>query len=110
MLTKVPQRIGKPSGSVAYEGTGAAEAEFAPIIESGGKVVGYYAPADFAGKTSEAFAVIDVGTMAEYQVCRAMLAAHPKHKESVALIEKQRTSLSIYRAIVQRLEPVRNHE
>jgi hypothetical protein len=82
-----------------------AEAEFAPITESGGKVAGYYAPTEFAGATSEAFALIDVGTMAEYEVYRAKLAAHPKHKENVALVEKQGVILSIYRAIILRLEP-----
>jgi hypothetical protein len=87
-----------------------AEAEFAPITESGGKVVGYYAPTDFAGKTSEAFALIDVGTMAEYEIYRAKLAAHPKHKENAALVEKQGAILSLYRAIIQRLEPARNRE
>jgi hypothetical protein len=84
-----------------------AEAEFAPITESGGKVVGYYAPTEFAGATSEAFALIDVGTMAEYEIYRAKLAAHPKHKENVALVEKQGAILSIYRAIIRRMEPGR---
>jgi hypothetical protein len=82
-----------------------AEAEFAPITECGGKIVGYYAPTEFAGTTSEAVALIDVGTMAEYEAYRARLAVHPRHKENVALIEKQGAILSTYRAIVQRLEP-----
>jgi hypothetical protein len=43
-----------------------AQAEFAPITESGGRITGYYAPTEFADATSEAFATIDVGTMAEY--------------------------------------------
>jgi hypothetical protein len=87
-----------------------AEAEFAPIAESGGKVVGYYAPTEFAGATSEAFALIDVGTMAEYEIYRGKLAAHPKHKENVALVEKQGAILSIYRAIIRRMEPVGVHK
>jgi hypothetical protein len=82
-----------------------AEAEFEPITESGGKITGYYAPTEFAGDTSEAFATIDVGTMAEYEVYRTKLAAHPKHKENIALIERQGAILSIYRAIIQRVEP-----
>jgi NIPSNAP len=59
-----------------------AQAEFAPITESGGRITGYYAPTEFAGATSEAFATIDVGTMAEYEVYRAKLAAHPRHQEN----------------------------
>jgi hypothetical protein len=82
-----------------------ADAEFAPISECGGRIAGYYTPTEFAGATSDAFALIDVGTMAEYEVYRTKLAAHPKHKENVALVEKQGAILSIYRAIILRLEP-----
>ncbi len=64
-----------------------AEAEFAPITESGGRITGYYARTEFAGATSEAFATIDVGTMAEYEVYRAKLAAHPMHQENARKIE-----------------------
>lgn len=81
------------------------EAEFAPIAESGGKITGYYAPTEFAGATSEAFATIDVGTMAEYEVYRAKLAAHKTHKENAAKVVQQGAILSVYRAIVQRVEP-----
>jgi hypothetical protein len=82
-----------------------AEAEFTPISECGGKIAGYYAPTEFAGITSEAVALIDVGTMAEYEVYRARLAAHPKHRENAALVEKQGAILSVYRAIILRLDP-----
>lgn len=82
-----------------------AEAEFAPITESGGRITGYYASTDFAGATSECFATIDVGTMAEYEVYRARLAAHPKHKENAAKIEKTGAIRSIYRAIIQKVDP-----
>ncbi len=81
------------------------EAEFAPIAESGGKITGYYAPTEFAGATSEAFATIDVGTMAEYEVYRAKLAAHKTHKENAAKVVQEGAILSVYRAIVQRVEP-----
>src|ERR1700759_1637007 len=82
-----------------------AQAEFAPITESGGRITGYYAPTEFAGATSEAFATIDVGTMAEYEVYRAKLAAHPVHHENVRKVEATGAILSIYRAIIQRVEP-----
>jgi hypothetical protein len=82
-----------------------AQGEFEPITESGGRITGYYAPTEFAGVTSEAFAMIDVGTMAEYEVYRAKLAAHPKHQENVRKIEASGAIHSIYRAIIQRLEP-----
>ena len=80
-----------------------AEAEFAPITESGGKITGYYAPTEFAGATSEAFATIDVGTMAEYEIYRGKLAAHPQHIENVKKIEASGAIHSIYRAIIQKV-------
>ncbi len=82
-----------------------AQAEFAPITESGGRITGYYAPTEFAGATSEAFATIDVGTMAEYEAYRAKLAAHPGHQENARKIEASGAIHSIYRAIIQRVEP-----
>lgn len=83
-----------------------AEAEAAPITESGGRITGYYAPTDFSGATSEAFATIDVGTMAEYEAYRAKLAAHPRHKENAAKVSKEGAILSTYRAIIQRVERI----
>jgi hypothetical protein len=82
-----------------------AQAEFAPITESGGRITGYYAPTEFAGATSEAFATIDVGTMAEYEVYRARLAAHPLHQENARQVEASGAILSIYRAIIQKVQP-----
>lgn len=82
-----------------------AQAEFDPITESGGRITGYYAPTEFAGATSEAFATIDVGTMAEYEVYRGKLAAHPKHQENARKVEASGAIHSIYRAIIQKVEP-----
>lgn len=82
-----------------------AQAEFAPITESGGRITGYYAPTEFSGHTSEAFATIDVGTMAEYEVYRAKLAAHPVHKENARKVEASGAIHSIYRAIIKKVEP-----
>src|ERR1700691_6633963 len=81
-----------------------AQAEFEPITQSGGRITGYYAPTDFAGATSEAFATIDVGTMAEYEAYRAKLAAHPKQQENARKVEASGAIRSIYRAIIMRVE------
>ena len=86
-----------------------AEAEFAPITECGGKITGYYAPTEFAGATSEAFATIDVGTIAEYEIYRAKLAEHPKHKENAAKVAASGSIHCIYRAIIQRVDPASDH-
>jgi hypothetical protein len=82
-----------------------AQAEFAPITESGGRITGYFAPTDFAGATSEAFATIDVGTMADYEIYRARLAAHPQHQVNARRLEASGAVHSTYRAIVQKVEP-----
>jgi hypothetical protein len=44
------------------------EAEQKAIIESGGNILGYFLPTDFAGPTNEAIGVIDVGTLADYDI------------------------------------------
>jgi hypothetical protein len=82
-----------------------AEAEIAPIAEAGGQAIAYFAPTDFAGDTAEAFATIDVGTMAEYEIYRAKLADNPKHKEYAAKLQASGAIRSVYRAIIQRIEP-----
>ena len=81
-----------------------ATAEIAPIEQSGGKVTGYYAPTDFAGDTAEAFATIDVGTMAEYEIYRGKLAENPVHKQNAAKLQASGVIRSVYRAILQRIE------
>ncbi len=82
-----------------------AEAEFGPITECGGRITGYYAPTEFAGATSDAFATIDVGTMAEYEAYRAKLAAHAKHQENARRVAESGAIHSVYRAIIQKVEP-----
>ena len=82
-----------------------AEAEIGVIVESGGKVIGYFGPTDFAGMTSEAVAVIDVGSMADYEAYRGKLAANPRHRENAAKLAASGVVLSTYRAIMQRVEP-----
>jgi hypothetical protein len=82
-----------------------AQAEIAPIAAAGGKAINYFAPTDFSGDTAEAFAFIDVGTMAEYETYRKKLADDPKHKEYAAKLQASGVILSVYRAIIQRVEP-----
>ena len=82
-----------------------AETEIAPIAAAGGTAIAYFAPTEFAGDTAEAFATIDVGTMAEYEIYRAKLADNPKHKEYAAKLQASGAIRSVYRAIIQRIEP-----
>ena len=83
--------------------TYAAEEQI-PIRESGGKIVGYFLPTDFAGATNEAFGLIDFPSLAEYEIYRAKLAAHPLHKKNVAILQSSGVVLSTQRSLIQRVE------
>ena len=80
------------------------EAEMKPIRESGGSIVGYYLPTDFAGATNEACGIIDFLSLAEYEIYRARLAAHPLHQQYVQALERSGALLSIQRSLIQRVE------
>jgi NIPSNAP len=75
-----------------------------PIRESGGKILGYFIPTDFAGATNEAIGLIDFPSLAEYETYRTKLAAHPLHKKYVEVLESTGALLSIHRSLVQRVE------
>jgi NIPSNAP len=81
-------------------------AEEQPVIaQCGGKIAGYYVPTNFSGATNEGFGLIDFGSLAEYETYRSRLADHPLHKENVAALEKSGALISIYRALIRRVEP-----
>jgi hypothetical protein len=82
-----------------------ATKEQIPIRESGGNILGYFLPTDFAGATNEAFGLIDFPSLAEYEIYRAKLAAHPLHKRNAALLESKGAVVSIQRSLIQRVEP-----
>src|SRR5262249_21317884 len=60
------------------------ETEQRVIERSGGKIVGYFLPTDFAGPTDEAIGLIDIPSMAVYDDYRSRLADDPEHKANVA--------------------------
>jgi hypothetical protein len=80
------------------------EAEQKPITECGGNIIGYFLPTDFAGATNEVFGIIDFPSLAEYEVYRARLAAHPLHQQYVEALERSGALLSIQRSLIQRVE------
>jgi hypothetical protein len=79
------------------------------ISESGGRIAGYYIPTDFSGATNEGFGLIDFPSLGEYETYRARLANHPLHKKNAATLEKSGALLSIYRALIQRVDPRLKH-
>jgi hypothetical protein len=84
-----------------------ATEELVPIRESGGQVLGYFLPTDFAGPTNEAIGLIDFPSLAEYEIYRAKLAEHPLHKKYVERLQSTGALLSIHRSLVKRVEEAR---
>jgi NIPSNAP len=76
-----------------------------PIRESGGRILGYYTPTDFSGPTNEAIGLIDFPSLAEYEIYRAKLAAHPLHKKYVEELQSTGELLAIQGSLVQRIDP-----
>ena len=77
-----------------------------PVIEhSGGKVIGYFLPTDFAGPTDEAIGLIDIPSMAAYEEYRKRLAEHPEHKANIARLQQSGASVAMHRWFISRVEP-----
>ena len=79
-------------------------AELEPIRQSGGKVLGYFLPTDFAGPTNEALGLIDIPNLAEYEKYRRELAEDPSHKKNAARLEQGGAVLITNRSLIQRFE------
>ena len=79
-------------------------AEFEPIGQSGGEVVGYFFPTDFAGPNNEALGLIDIPNLAEYEKYRKTLADDPGHKKHAARLEQSGVVLATNRSFIQRYE------
>jgi hypothetical protein len=82
-----------------------ASAEQIPIRESGGTILGYFLPTDFAGATNEGFGLIDFPSLADYAVYRTKLADHPLHKQNVAKLESTGALLCTQRSLIRRVPP-----
>jgi hypothetical protein len=76
------------------------------IERSGGKIVGYFLPTDFAGPTDEALGLIDIPSMAAYEEYRKVLADDPEHKANVAALAESGATVSMVRSFISRV-PVR---
>ncbi|MFZ2007266.1 MAG: NIPSNAP family protein [Stellaceae bacterium] len=73
------------------------------IKRSGGKIVGYFLPTDFAGPTDEAIGLIDVPSMAVYEEYRRVLADDPEHKENIARLLQSGADVAMNRYFIQRV-------
>lgn len=79
------------------------EGEQTPIERSGGKVLGYFLPTDFAGPTNEAMGLIDFPSLAVYEKYRSALANDPDHKRNFARLEQSGASVVMDRSIIERI-------
>lgn len=81
-----------------------AEGEHGPITRSGGNIVGYFLPTDFAGPTDEAMGLIDFPSLADYERYRSALAADPEHQRNFARLQQSGAAVAMSRSLIQRIE------
>jgi len=84
------------------------EAEQEPIRRSGGIIVGYFLPTDFAGPTDTGYGLIDFPTLASYEQYRIALAADPDHKKNAAELEQSGAIVALNRSIIERVGDCQN--
>jgi hypothetical protein len=80
------------------------EEEQRVIERSGGKIIGYFLPTDFAGPTDEAVGLIDLPSMAAYETYRKVLTDDPEHKRNIAQLKDSGAEVSMNRSFIQRIE------
>ena len=73
------------------------------IERSGGMVVGYFLPTDFAGSNNEALGLIDMPSMSAYEEYRKRLANDPEHKRNVARLQQSGATVVMNRGFLQRV-------
>ena len=84
-----------------------SENEQRVIERSGGTIVGYFLPTDFAGLTDEAIGLIDVPSLAAYEEYRKSLADDPEHKTNITKLEQSGAMVAMNRFFIRRVEPRR---
>ncbi|HEY1796100.1 MAG TPA: NIPSNAP family protein [Stellaceae bacterium] len=73
------------------------------IERSGGRIVGYFMPTDFAGPNDEAIGLIDIPSIALYEDYRRRLADDPEHKVNVAALTDSGAAVSMLRSFIRRV-------
>jgi NIPSNAP len=80
------------------------EKEQSVIERSGGRIVGYFAPTDFAGPTDEAIGLIDLPSLAAYEAYRKALADDPEHNENIARLKQSGARVAMKRSFIRRVD------
>jgi hypothetical protein len=79
------------------------ETEQSVIERSGGRIVGYFVPTDFAGATDEAIGLIDLPSLAAYEQYRKTLADDPEHNENIARLKQSGARVAMNRSLIRRV-------
>ena len=79
-------------------------AELGAIRKSGGKIVGYFLPTEFAGPTNEALGLIEFANLADYEKYRKTLAENPDHKKAASRLKESGAVLAMSRSLIARVE------
>jgi len=79
------------------------ETELRVIERSGGRIVGYFLPTDFAGPNNEAIGLIDLPSLDVYEEYRRKLADDPEHKQNVARLEQSCAGVTMNRSFIRRV-------
>jgi hypothetical protein len=80
------------------------EKEQPVITRSGGTIVGYFMPTDFAGATDEAIGLIDLPSLSAYEEYRKALADDPPHKENITRLQRSGAQVAMNRSFIRRVE------
>ena len=80
------------------------DSELQAIRRSGGKILGYFLPTDFAGPTNEAYGLIDFVSLVDYERYREDLAKDAEHIRNVARLEQSGAVLAMNRSMIQRVQ------
>jgi len=73
------------------------------IERSGGKIVGYFLPTDFAGPNNEAIGLIDLPSMAAYETYRQALANDSESKANAARLKQSGAAVTMDRSFIRRV-------
>ena len=76
-----------------------------PVIErSGGKIVGYWIPTDYAGPNHVGYGLIEFMSLTSYEQYRKALADDPVSKRNAEALQSSGAIISMERSFIERVE------
>ena len=75
-----------------------------PVIErSGGKIIGYWAPTDYAGPNHVGYGLIEFSDLAGYERYRKTLAEDPDHERNALALERSAAIVALDRSFIEKI-------